>query len=454
MKMIILLILFSTQIFAQAGRQERHDTATEAFQNLNFYYKGRGMSVSPDLVKFYDAAKKIRVFSDQGSPFTQRWGFNVVDNQIKGLFNEPYEGMQVAVLGCVACHSGKAAGQFIVGLGNKNIDVGQIGADATLVMKMWGNLPHKNPKFKELHERALTFTKRLSDPRLANNTQGLVPTSLIRSWFYTIKGLEIPEGFLKGQVKVPHMWGYGEKRKTGSFTDGEGNGDLGGWGIAVELYAGQTPENVREYYDKVHKAEDYLGDFLPPKYPFKVNLKKAEAGRVLYEQSCQKCHGDHIQNPQGFPVYDSPKHIPLRVVKTDSERLDALTDELYALIEQNPLSEYIQSWRRPEHGYVAPKLWGVWSRFPYLHNASIPTIYDLLSKPDTRPKKFSLKNSGDRERFDEEKMGLTHMPKDRSKRRLYDTSLHGQSNQGHYFSSFEKLTHENKFELIEYLKML
>lgn len=450
MKILILLTLISLPAFAQ-DRANSAKEAVETFRHLNFYYKGRGMAVSPDLIKFWESTKKLGM--GQGV-IAARWGFNIVDKEIQGLFNVPYEGMQVGVLGCVGCHSGKAAGQYIVGLGNKNIDVGQIGADASMVMKMWGKVPHKNPKFKELHERALEFTTALSNPKISNKTQGLVSTGLIRSWFYKVQGLPLPDDFLPGQVKVPHMWGYGLKRQTGSFWDGEGNGDLGGWGIAVELYAGQTPENVHEYFPKVMQAEDALGNFLPPKYPFTIDRIKADKGAKIFAQTCQKCHGDHYLDPQGFPVYQSPRHIPLKVVKTDSERLDALTDELYHLIDINPLNDIIQSWRKKEHGYVAPKLWGVWSRFPYLHNASVPTVYDLLSEPASRPKTFSLKNAGERERFDEVKLGLTKLEKDVFKRRLYDTSLKGQSNQGHYFESFKQLTHENKLELIEYLKTL
>lgn len=453
MKITILLIFFSLTSFSQT-RKASHEKAVKTFRELNFYYKGRGMAVSPDVIKFYEYMKKMGLgLEDQGA-IAQRWGFNVVDKKIQGLFNEPYEGMQVGVLGCVACHSGKAAGQYIVGLGNKNIDVGQIGKDSVIALSMWGKVPHSNPKFKELHERSLAFTKGLSDPKVSNETQGLVSTALIRSWFYTVQGLPIPKDFLRGQVKVPHLWGYGEKRKTGSFWDGEGNGELGGWGIAVELYAGQTPENVREYYEKVHHAENVLGDILPPSYPFKIERLKAERGEKIFAQSCQKCHGVHNRDFEGNAIFDSPKHIPLRVVKTDSERLDALDDELYLLIDKNPLYEYIQSWRRQEHGYVAPKLWGIWSRFPYLHNASVPTVYDLLSEPAKRPKKFSLKAAGERERFDDVKLGLTKKDRDLFKRRLYDTTQKGHSNQGHYFESFKNLTHDNKLEIIEYLKTL
>jgi hypothetical protein len=189
------------------------------------------MAISPDLIKLYEVMSQRGVGTQDLGPIYQRWGLIFKDNKAQGI-------MQVGVLGCVACHSGKAAGEYIIGLGNKNIDVGQIGTDAYLGMKVWGAIPRQNPAFKEVHERALEFTKGLSDKTISNQTQGLVPTSLIRSWFYKVQNLPFPANFPRGQVKVPHMWGYGEKRKSGSFWDGEGNGELGGWAIAVELYAG------------------------------------------------------------------------------------------------------------------------------------------------------------------------------------------------------------------------
>ncbi len=455
MKNLILALLFTLPTFAQDVRQDHHQEAEEAFKNLNFFYKGRGMMVSPEIISLYEWAGERGLGTSDLGPLNQRWGLIVEKNKVKGLFNEPYEGMNIGVLGCVACHGGKAAGQYIVGLGNKNIDTYQIGKDAAIGLKLWGAFPRRNPKFKEMHERSVEFTNALAGSKVGNMTQGLVSTAIIRSWFYKIQNIPFPDNFPPGQVKVPHLWGYGEKRKSGSFWDGEGNGELGGWAIAVELYAGQTPENVREYWPKVHKAEDVLGDLLPPKYPFKIDETKVLAGKKLYEASCLKCHGEHHRDFNLHPVFESPKHIPVRIVKTDPDRLKALTEELYDLIEKNPLNDVMRAVRKPEHGYVAPKLWGVWSRFPYLHNASVPTIYDLLSAPETRPAVFSLKHAGEKERFDVEKLGLNSKDVGRSsKRQTYDTSRVGHSSQGHYFESFKSFTHDNKIELIEYLKTL
>jgi hypothetical protein len=83
-------------------------------------------------------------------------------------------------------------------------------------------------------------------------------------------------------------------------------------------------------------------------------------------------------------------------------------------------------------------------------------MMDLLTEPSLRPKTFSLKNAGEKERFSEENMGLTHIDtsKELMKRRVYDTSIVGQTNVGHYFESFKKLTAQDKADLIEYLKEL
>ena len=45
----------------------------------------------------------------------------------------------------------------------------------------------------------------------------------------------------------------------------------------------------------------------------------------------------------------------------------------------------------PPYGpYAARPLYGIWAAAPYLHNGSVPTLYDLLLPPDQRPKTFAL----------------------------------------------------------------
>lgn len=463
-----ILLLVPTLLLANT-RLDRDLQAKDALKSLNFLHKGRGMVISPDLVKFYDVLQSRGIAVGDNGLLNKRWGLNLKDKEIKGFFSIPYKNMQMGVLGCVACHSAKAAGKYIIGLGNKNIDVGQIGKDAYLAQFIWGGVPRRNkPEFKEIHKRAMHFTKILKDKNINNLTQGLVPTSLVKTWFYEQANQEIPKDFGRGQVKVPHLWGYGEKRKSGSFWDGFADGVLPGWAVAVELRGGQSVENVREYIDKIHHAEDMLGDLLPPKYPFEVNAISAKRGEKLFNQTCYKCHGTYERDGKGHPIYKQVKFVPHRVVKTDAERLDFVTDEFLELIDKNPLNDLIKYKQRDDRkGYVAQRLEGIWSRFPYLHNASVPTLYDLLSPASQRPTVFDLRESGEEYRFDKERLGLkvNRDPKSREykdiklraklgKRDVYTTERVGHSNQGHEFRFYSKLTHQDKLDLIEYLKTL
>ena len=114
-------------------------------------------------------------------------------------------------------------------------------------------------------------------------------------------------------------------------------------------------------------------------------------------------------------------------------------------------------------GYKPRPLAGIWATPPYLHNGSVPTIYDLLSPVDERPKTFRV---GSRE-FDPEKVGLAEP--DGGNWFELDTSLPGNWNTGHEFNDGytewtpdsgpahgligPKLTHDERMAIIEHLKV-
>ncbi len=112
--------------------------------------------------------------------------------------------------------------------------------------------------------------------------------------------------------------------------------------------------------------------------------------------------------------------------------------------------------------YKGRSLDGIWATAPYLHNGSVPTLYDLLlpaspqkgDPPGTqyRPKTFMV---GSRE-LDTDKVGF------RSDENLYppgspgfrfDTSLPGNSNAGHEFGT-RLLSEQDRLDLVEYMKSL
>lgn len=434
--------------------------AQEKFLNLNFFAEGRGVHIAPGLMGIYDATAKTGVYDGL---MGKRWGMNVLENhRIAGLFDVNYKGMRVGVAGCVMCHSGKAAGQFIVGLGNKQFDLCRLGRDLRGMQKMHRAVSFSSGEAREVENSAVRFAELLGDNRIGNLTQGLVPVSLVRAWFYQQANLPIPEDLHRGAVKIPALWGYGLKREAGQFCEGYGDAKQVGWLMSVELTAGQTAQTARRLRPKVEGAEELFAAFLPPRYPFAVDRRAAARGQNVFGANCRGCHGSYARDREGLPEFQTPRWIPLDVVRTDSDRLDSNTATFAQLVKQNPLPDLIRTERPTHRGYFAPRLEGIWCRFPFLHNGSVPNIAALLAPPEERPTVFSMKDAGERGRFDERRLGLT-LPDTRTRedllkrgqngdRAVYDTRRIGQSNAGHNFA--RRLDANEKADLIEYLKTL
>jgi len=111
--------------------------------------------------------------------------------------------------------------------------------------------------------------------------------------------------------------------------------------------------------------------------------------------------------------------------------------------------------------YKARPLNGIWATAPFLHNGSVPNLYQLLSPATERDKTFYL---GSKE-FDPEKVGVVTKPIAGGS--LLDTSLPGNLNLGHEFRDLAPgeakstkgvlgpaLKHDERMALIEYLKSL
>ncbi len=125
-------------------------------------------------------------------------------------------------------------------------------------------------------------------------------------------------------------------------------------------------------------------------------------------------------------------------------------DDLHALAElKRRLEGYAEQFKlfdASTFGYKARPLNGIWATAPYLHNGSVPSLWDLLQPASARPKKFHV---GSRE-FDPKRVGLSTNPGGASSE--LDTSLHGNSNAGHAYGA--ELSDAQKWQLVEYLKTL
>ncbi len=104
--------------------------------------------------------------------------------------------------------------------------------------------------------------------------------------------------------------------------------------------------------------------------------------------------------------------------------------------------------------YKARPLTGVWATGPFLHNGSVPTLYDLLLPPDQRPVKFNI---GSRE-LDPVRVGFvtTPGPDNDFVFRVYDDNGHlieGNSNKGHDYGNALLSEHQRQ-ALVAYLKIV
>jgi len=112
--------------------------------------------------------------------------------------------------------------------------------------------------------------------------------------------------------------------------------------------------------------------------------------------------------------------------------------------------------------YKARPLTGIWATAPYLHNGSVPTLYDLLLPPDQRPKSFAV---GTRE-FDKKRVGfVTRDASDNIAPPSGDNSfpfktrddngrmIDGNSNAGHDYGN-ATLSESDRWALVEYMKGL
>ncbi len=102
--------------------------------------------------------------------------------------------------------------------------------------------------------------------------------------------------------------------------------------------------------------------------------------------------------------------------------------------------------------YKARPLNGIWTGAPYLHNGSVPNLYQLLLPANKRDKTFYI---GSWE-FDPVNVGYVNRPEPGAF--LFDTSLPGNSNAGHEYGTgydgLPPLTEDEIWALVEYMKTL
>ena len=256
--------------------------------------------------------------------------------------------------------------------------------------------------------------------------------------------------------------------------------------------------------------EELLRKLAPPQWPEdllgKIDREKAAAGKILFAENCAECHSvwphrwsepklqgkRFIENAMvphdvvgtdalqfNTPQFDpkpsyltgqvteylppkskgaawAPEQVVMKVIQ--DRTIQTAIKKLGWSKEQEENARGFRDPRepRPEQPvYKAGPRDGIWAIPPYLHNGSVPSLYDLLTPAKDRPKEFLIGRE-----FDPVKVGVDTTGN--SGKFLLNTALVGNSNAGHSFENTpggkgvigRLLSDEERWALIEYLKSI
>ena len=266
---------------------------------------------------------------------------------------------------------------------------------------------------------------------------------------------------------------------------------------------------------ELRKLEHLVAQLHSPLWPEhfpKIDTDLAHIGRGLYEQHCIQCHVDidrtdplrkiqvrmstldaintdplmaenaiYFRGKTGKFEGRLQYYIAGQPLPEEAPAIHIANNLMVGIIKNNPLQSYLakrdaKKLGHPdvvhppkyvdgeiiEHGkevsnhallaYKARPLNGVWSSAPFLHNGSVPDLYQLLLPANQRVKQFSL---GSWE-YDPINVGYINKPATNSF--IFDTTATGNSNSGHEYGTgyYGKpaLTEHERWAVVEYLKTL
>ena len=215
------------------------------------------------------------------------------------------------------------------------------------------------------------------------------------------------------------------------------------------LVTGASEEGSIKELPNLEKIINYFTFQRPEKFPGKIDTEKATRGREIFENRCSSCHGTYEGELLNQNIVSYPnKLIPVGRIGTDSSRVDRVTNALVVNLAKSKIGKFFVA--KKTGGYVPPMLNAVWASAPYLHNGSVPTLWDLMH-PSSRPSSFEVGGH----MLDFKKVGISYPEgyKPWTTPVTYNTNELGKSNKGHE-SPFNKMGEEEKMDLLEYLKLL
>jgi hypothetical protein len=307
-----------------------------------------------------------------------------------------------------------------------------------------------------------------------------------------------------GPVSYPHLWGapsFDWVQWNGSIQQpmARNIGEALGVNALITLKGDpadffQSTVNIQNLF----LLEKLLEKLEAPRWPENVlgpiDGEKASRGEALYTQHCANCHESKPSEPNEFgKVFLRINMSRLDVIGTDpmaavnfNQRLvrtgqlsrppiglppvitaataleevtRQVTKRKYAELNIPPeIQNEMNGWRankiRAPLAYRARNMDGIWASAPYLHNNSVPNLYQLLLPAAERATVFYVGSS----EYDPRTVGFQTGPFERGFK--FRTNITGNSNAGHEFRDGPRvkgvigplLTEPERWAIVEYLK--
>jgi hypothetical protein len=269
-------------------------------------------------------------------------------------------------------------------------------------------------------------------------------------------------------VSYPHLWGFAQNTwlhydaNTTSVMERNLGQALGVGGVFDPVTLRSTLNPVH-----IHQLERLARRLEAPAWPAffpAIDQGKARQGEPLYGRYCAGCHQDPPAQDACFPVGEM-RTDPLRAVNfarplgngrfTDSvapllNRMKYAAYETFGIPrdqwpEYNDIPDDSVVWRVTGQ-YGVRTLAGVWATAPYLHNGSVPSLYELLLPAARRSRSFPVGHP----EYDPVKVGYSMTAPAGTYQ--FDTSVAGNANTGHEYGT--QLSEPERMALLEYLKTL
>jgi mono/diheme cytochrome c family protein len=293
-----------------------------------------------------------------------------------------------------------------------------------------------------------------------------------------------------GQVSVPFLWDtprFAWVEYNGSFRQPMARNVVSTLSRGSNLSFDHDPakrfDNTVDLTN-LFTLEQLVRKLKSPKWPEailgRIDRTKAARGESIYAKQCASCH-EPKAGPDGLldlemVALDEIGTDPKQAVNWASRRIDlrgfpgadgkplgvisapefaklvtqGVMDRNYAKMGTPPEKQREMNgnnveneWRAPL-AYRARPLNGIWATAPFLHNGSVPNLYELLLPEAERSKRFFVGSA----ELDVEKVGLEAAQGEFE----LDTTLTSNHNTGHLYGT--DLDDRARWDVVEYLKTL